>query len=530
MTADSDARSAPLPPAEATGCFETLCAAMGNGFAICELSSGPGGAPRDFVVRAANRVFGEHFGLSVEEILSRTGSALLQPAELGDWVARLSASLEGGSAQRFEHRSRCAGRQLVVCACGFGGGIVAVGLEDVTDRQRVERERTEFENKLLQAQKMEAIGQLAGGIAHDFNNILAALIMQLNMLRIRAPISPVRLERAIDEMLDSANRATGLTRQLLLLGRGHPMQTARHDLNEILRGLRDLLAHAIDERIALVFELGEDPLWFEGDAGMIEQVVMNLCVNARDAMPEGGRLTIATRHETFDETTTRRAGATRPGAHVCVEVSDTGSGIEPRLLERVFDPFFTTKAQSQGTGLGLATVRSIATKHGGFVEVRSEVGRGSAFGVHLPGAPAGSPAETRRSAAAPLGGTERILVVEDQAPVRYMTVDCLHSLGYRTEEAEDGPEALQVWEAERGRFDLLLTDMVMPGGMSGLDLCVRLRERAPGLPTVITSGYSTELVHVGPLPEPCFVFLPKPYDIAALAAAIRRCLGKENNR
>jgi two-component system cell cycle sensor histidine kinase/response regulator CckA len=397
---------------------------------------------------------------------------------------------------------------------------------DTTETKKADAERAELQIQLLQSQKMEAVGQLAGGIAHDFNNILAAIIMQLGMLQLEPRVTPDELREVVSEVLELANRAASLTKQLLLFSRRQAMSTSRHDANVLIRSVTKLLRHMIDERVTLSLELSDQPQWIEGDAGMIDQLVTNLCINARDAMPQGGRLTITTCTVVIDDETVRRRTPARTGRYICLRVSDTGGGIDPTILDRIFEPFFSTKPQGKGTGLGLATVHGIATKHGGFVEVESQLGRGSTFSVYLPNALVGDAAVHPRVASGIRGGSEAILVVEDEAPVRRMAVRCLRNLGYRVSEAANGIEALQVWEKEGGRFDLLFTDMVMPEGLSGLDLCSRLRDNKAGIKTIIASGYSAEIVNDDNVAEHDVRFLSKPYDIATLAATVRECLEK----
>ena len=397
---------------------------------------------------------------------------------------------------------------------------------DITEAKKADDERAELQSQLLQAQKMEAVGQLAGGIAHDFNNILGAIIMQLGMLQLEPKVPPDELKEVVGEILELANRGASLTKQLLLFSRRQAMTSSRHDANVLLRDVTKLLRHMIDERVTLSLEFSEHPQWIEGDAAMIDQLVTNLCINARDAMPQGGRLTITTCTVVFTDETAVRHGPARAGRYVCLRVSDTGCGIEPAVLDRVFEPFFTTKPQGKGTGLGLATVHGIVTKHKGFVEVESQVGKGSTFSVYLPNASAEDANEQQQASGGIRGGSEAILVVEDESPVRRMAVRYLRNLGYRVSEAANGLEALKVWEKEGGSFDLLFTDMVMPEGMSGLDLCVRLREIKTGLRTIIASGYSADIVNDDDVAKHDVRYLSKPYDVATLAATVRECLEK----
>jgi PAS domain S-box-containing protein len=394
---------------------------------------------------------------------------------------------------------------------------------DLTDARKADEERAELQARLLQAQKMEAVGQLAGGIAHDFNNMLGAMIMQLDTLRFEPRLAMEEVREVAAEILASANRAALLTRQLLLFSRRQAMRTAPHDLNAIVRDLTNMLRRMIHENIELAQDLSCEPLWIRGDAGMIEQVVANLCLNAQDAMPRGGELTLSTRTVVLDEELAGRRGAPRGVRMACLAVADTGSGMEPAVLEHIFEPFFTTKPQGKGTGLGLATVHGIVAEHRGFVEVKTKVGSGSAFSVYLPIAPASED----RAAQGPgpeamRGGTESILVVEDDEFLRRAAVRLLRRLGYHVAEAADGAEALGAWQRENGRFDLLLTDMVMPGELSGLELYTRLRELKRDLRAIVVSGYSA--LDEGSASRLGIRTLAKPYDHSALAAAVRVCL------
>jgi two-component system cell cycle sensor histidine kinase/response regulator CckA len=405
-----------------------------------------------------------------------------------------------------------------------GAPACRVVVSDISAAKRAEKEREALQTQLLQSQKMEMVGQLAGGIAHDFNNILAAIIMQLDLLRIQPNVERDTLLETVDELLASAHRAAHLTQQLLLFSRRQPLKTSRQDANTIVLGLTQLLERLLGEHVTLDVDLYPEPLWIEGDASMITQVAMNLCVNARDAMPEGGRLTIATRPVVLDPAATERHRAARPGPYIWLRVSDTGCGMEPAIMERIFEPFFTTKAPGKGSGIGLATVDGIVTTHGGFVEAESQPGKGSTFSVYLPRVEYPNATEEHRDATSLRGGNERILVVEDEPYVRRSLTLCLRQLGYGVTEAVNGPEALKIWERERGNFDLLFTDMVMPGGLSGLDLCSRLRERKAGLKAVVSSGYSAEMVDDKKAIGRNITYLLKPYSVNTLAATVRACL------
>jgi PAS domain S-box-containing protein len=394
---------------------------------------------------------------------------------------------------------------------------VLVFFQDVTQRKSLEAQ-------LRQAQKLEGIGQLAGGVAHDFNNILAAIMMHLGLLQLNPRIDR-ETAQSLKELDAEARRAATLTRQLLMFSRRSVLSVSPLDMNEIIANLLKMLGRLIGEHVRLRFD-GQNGLpVVQADAGMMEQVLMNLVVNARDAMPNGGRITISTSTATFDEAAARLHQDRKPGSFVCVEVSDTGCGMEEKVLKRVFEPFFTTKEAGKGTGLGLATTHGIVAQHHGWVEVSSEVGKGSSFRIYLPvfstsiveNRPELPPEPTR-------GGQESILLVEDDPTVRLLVGHALRALGYQVREAANGKEAMALWQEIGSTIDLLFTDMVMPEGISGLELVERLQAMKPGLKALISSGYSSEIVNAGRPTKAGIRYLPKPYETPALAAAVRACL------
>jgi two-component system, cell cycle sensor histidine kinase and response regulator CckA len=384
-------------------------------------------------------------------------------------------------------------------------------------------ERKRMEGQLRQAQKMEAVGLLAGGIAHDFNNLLAVLAMQIGLLSDSAPGEERRAMAA--DMAATVDRGAALVRQLLLFSRRQAVKAERHDLNALVANMTSLLRRLLGERIALVTDLGRSPLWLDGDSGMLEQVIMNLCVNARDAMPDGGRLVVAAHAVmlTQDEAAVTLGARSERFAHL--RVTDSGCGMAPNVIERAFEPFFTTKAVGKGTGLGLATAHSIVAQHGGFIRVESEIDEGSTFHVYLPLIAEGGVQTAATTHGPALGHRERILLVEDDPSLRRVTAHGLQGLGYEVALATDADEALATWERESGRFDLVLSDMVMPGSMSGLALCRKLCERDESLRAIVVSGYSLELGKDDEIAGNRIQRLTKPVHLGALAAAIRTALG-----
>ena len=388
--------------------------------------------------------------------------------------------------------------------------------EDITERKTLEAQ-------LLQAQKLESVGQLAGGVAHDFNNILASTMMHLSFLRQNSNLDR-ETQESLEELTQEAQRAANLARQLLMFSRRSVLEVKTLDLNETVGNLLKMLGRLIGEHINLVFSRLAGLPAVEADPGMIEQVLMNLCVNARDAMPKGGTLTIGLEAVQIDEPKKRIWAGARRGLFVCLSVADTGCGMGEATLQRIFEPFFTTKEAGKGTGLGLATVHGIVGQHQGWVEVESQVDQGTMFRVFLPAAANQVFESVQAKQQAALRGNETILLVEDEASVRRITAQNLRLLGYGIFEAASGPEALEVWNARERQIDLLLTDMVMPGGLTGLDLADKLRETQPNLKVIIASGYSADIVNQGVLTAKHIIRIQKPCPLEALSKVIRQCL------
>ncbi|HEX9084392.1 MAG TPA: ATP-binding protein, partial [Gemmatimonadaceae bacterium] len=389
--------------------------------------------------------------------------------------------------------------------------------QDVTERHTLEEQ-------FQQAQKMEAIGRLAGGVAHDFNNLLTAILGYCELLLTdSAPDDQRRPD--IAEIQKAGRSAAELTRQLLAFSRKQIIEPTLLDLNEIVAGLRPMLGRLIGEDITVQLGLVPGRALVKADRGQLEQVIMNLVVNARDAMPNGGTLTIETANVELDESYAKTRVSVKSGEYVMLTVSDTGTGMTPEIQARLFEPFFSTKEVGKGTGLGLATVHGAVARSGGFVNVYSEVGMGTSFKVYLPRADAteivvDAPAPVTRSP----DKTQTVLVVEDAEGLRELTRRLLEKLGYVVLVAANAGEALRRFE-ENPAIDVLLTDVVMPGA-SGPELSRQLVQRRPGLKVIYMSGYTDEaIVHHGVL-DPGIALLNKPFTSEALGRKIREVLDR----
>jgi PAS domain S-box-containing protein len=392
--------------------------------------------------------------------------------------------------------------------------------EDITEKRKLEEQ-------FRQSQKMEAFGQLAGGVAHDFNNILAVIQLQAGLLKLECNLTPELINYAGD-IEKAAERGANLTRQLLLFSRKQTMQPRDLKLKDLVASIARMLQPALGEQVELKFIFSDEDLVIHADPGMIDQLLLNLAVNARDAMPSGGQIRIETSSVEFDEVTAGRTFRARPGSFVCLSVTDTGCGISPEILPHIFEPFFTTKEVGQGTGLGLATVLGIVQQHKGWINVQSEVGKGTAFRVFLPRLNLTVDTKFIRFSPASLrGGDETILLVEDEPSLRASVRTALSRLGYRVLEAATGNEALAVWQQHRAEIHLLLTDMVMPGGMTGKELAAQLLQQSPKLKVIYASGYSLEVGGKNFPLEDGINFLNKPFQAQKLAKTVRRCLDQD---
>lgn len=389
-------------------------------------------------------------------------------------------------------------------------------------------ERKSLEAQLWQAQKMESIGRLAAGVAHDFNNMLAVIQGNASLLLMAGNLKEDKSADYAHQICLATERAATLVRQLLTFSRKQVMQPQHVQMNEIIGNLKKMLERMLNEDVALHVNSTPGLPMIHADVGMMEQVLMNLAVNSRDAMPGGGRLVIETAAVVIDKAYQELNPGTPTGDYICVSVSDTGCGIPQENLSRIFEPFFTTKEVGKGTGLGLATVYGIVRQHGGWIKVYSETNQGTVFRIYLPVSTAAEKKPEDSVTERPIcGGHETILLVEDEPQLRALVRNILERYGYRVLEADSGQAALDVWGEHAGKIDLLLTDMVMPGGLTGKELAERLRVASPSLNVIYSSAYSAEVVGKDFSLIEGIDFLQKPYNPRLLAQSVRDSLDRD---
>ena len=441
----------------------------------------------------------------------------LLPADINDLVQNCLRTAQS----KLRHETRMDGRTL---SWSFHPVAASRGVhcyvEDIT-------ERLDLEAQFRHAQKMDSIGQLAAGVAHDFNNMLTVIQGHAGMQLARPDLPPETKESA-QAVLFASERAASLTRQLLMFSRKNVMQQTLLDVREVVGHLSKMLRRLLGETITLEFQPPEKLPLIQGDVGMIEQVLMNLSVNARDAMPKGGKLSIGVGVVEIDAGYVQAHPEARSGRFLSLRVTDTGCGMDASTMSRIFEPFFTTKEVGKGTGLGLATVYGIVKQHEGWIEVASQVGKGSTFALYFPAR--SDPVGVRQTESVLTtrvrGGSETVLVVEDEPVLRNLAQVILKECGYRVLEARSGVEALEVWRRHPGAIDLLLTDVVMPEGMSGMDLAQKLLPAQPSLKIIFASGYSMDELDTDFIRQGHALFLQKPYNHVTLARVVRECLDK----
>jgi PAS domain S-box-containing protein len=387
-------------------------------------------------------------------------------------------------------------------------------LEDVT-------ERLTLQAQLQQAARMEAIGRLAGGVAHDFNNLLTVINGHASFIAETEGSTPDTTESAT-QIIDAAERATSLTRQLLLFSRRQALQRTHFDVTDALASMWKMLSRIVGEDVHVEFHLPQHPSFIDADAGMVDQIVLNLVVNARDAMPKGGLLVVSAREVTLSEVPAHTEAV--PGRYVCIAVSDTGDGIPPAVLPHIFEPFFSTKEAGRGTGLGLATVFGVVKQHQGWVDVNTAAGQGTTFYVWLPLSESQEPPPVIEKAITAAHGGETVLLVEDETSVLMLMRRTLERQGYRVLPASAASEAFDVWRSNRESVHLLVTDMVLPLGVSGRELAAQLRADRPSLRVLIVSGYSADFSGKEFKHQAGQYFLQKPFTPTRFVETVRACL------
>jgi PAS domain S-box-containing protein len=477
----------------------------------------------DGVIQAANPAWTELLGYPSGDLREMSLGDLSHPDDLAPLQSQFAILGAGVPVRDFDMRLRSANRDLIWINWTFtpGEGVFYGVGRDVTQRKHLE-------DQLRQAQKMEAVGQLTGGIAHDFNNLLTGIVGALDLLQTRLGQGRTEnLLRYTKAAMDSANRAAALTHRLLAFARRQPLDPKPVDANRLVASMRELLRSTLSESIELEYATA-DGLWLTlCDSHQLESAILNLAINARDAMPEGGRLTIGTANAVVDDAQTSQQRDSEPGRYVVVSVSDTGSGMPADVIAQAFDPFFTTKPIGQGTGLGLSMVYGFAKQSEGHVRIESTVGEGTTVKIYLPcfqgeiegDTAARGPVESVRSEAG-----ETVLVVEDEPVVRALILEVLQDLGYRTVEAADGPAGLKALESKE-RIDLLVTDVGLPG-LNGRQLADHARTKRPDLKVLFITGYAESATTMSGFLLPGMEMIAKPFPVEVLAERIRSMIEK----
>jgi PAS domain S-box-containing protein len=466
-------------------------------------------------------------GYRPEELIGRSAIDFIYPDDLESTRNEMRMARRGRSMRNFDSRYVHKDGRVVTLAW------TGVWTEEEKQHFFIGRDMTErmaLEQQLRQAQKMEAIGQLTGGVAHDFNNILTVITGMTEMLG-QAVAGTPQLRSLVKAIEEAAEHGAQLTQRMLAFARKQPLQARVIDLNNIVNGMSRILQRVIGEDVTLVTTLA-DGLWEAlADPSQVEDAILNLAINSRDAMPSGGRIVLQTANVHLDQSYAAQNIEVIPGDYAALIVTDNGTGMPPDVMDSAFEPFFTTKDVGHGTGLGLSTIYGFVKQSRGHVKIHSEVGFGTTIKLYLPRA---APAELPTETPAPkrdqnLAGRETILVVEDNVAVRRVAVRVLEGLGYRVRQAADGHAALAMLR-QADPIDLLFTDIVMPNGVSGLDVFAQARQLHPDLRVLFTSGYSERFVDGRPADSEGTSFLPKPYGRDKLAAAIRNALGGSDDR
>jgi PAS domain S-box-containing protein len=484
------------------------------------------------VIESINPATERLFGYSAAELIGQNVKVLMPEPYRGEHDRYVANYLDTGVKKIIGIGREVSGRRkdgstfplhLSVSEFSAEGRRYFTGMiHDLSDRKHVEEALRESERRLAQAQKMEAVGQLTGGIAHDFNNLLLVIAGNLELLELK--LERGEQKALLKEAQDAAMLGSKLTDQLLTFARRRHMDTQVIQLNDQVVGIADMLRRTLGEHVTLSTALARNIWATRADPAQFQSALVNMAVNARDAMPKGGKLVIETRNIVLDAGHADFHAELTPGEYVQLSVSDTGSGMPSDVRDRVFEPFFTTKEKGRGTGLGLAMIYGFVKQCGGHITIYTELAHGTTFNLYFPRADsAAAEASPGVKGTTDPDARETILVVEDDERVRRLTITRLKMIGYQVLEASDGARALDILTGGDA-IHLVFTDLVMPGGMSGRDVAARARELRPGIKVLLTSGYAEELVHGEDLEREQLKVLRKPYHQADLAAALREAL------
>ncbi|MBI3813656.1 MAG: MEDS domain-containing protein [Nitrospinae bacterium] len=494
--------------------YRTLFDEINEGFALHEIICNKKGEAVDYRFLEINPAFETMTGMKRDNVIGKRVLEVLPNLEKY-WIESYGKVALTRIPVKFQNYARELGKYFEVAAFSPQKGQFATLFTDITDKKKLE-------DQLRHAQKMEAVGQLAGGIAHDFNNILTTIIGYGDFLRDETPEGS-SLKTYADQILTAADNAAGLTRGLLAFSRKQVIATKPVNLNEIIRRVEKLLLRLIGEDIELKTALTEKDLTIMADRGQIEQVLMNLCANARDAMPNGGILTIDTGFIEIDDAFIKAHGFGKEGMYALISVADTGMGMDEKTRERIFEPFFTTKGPGRGTGLGLSTAYGIIKNHDGYINCYSEMGKGTIFRIYLPITKAGI--EDAKAAALPplRGGTETVLIAEDDADVRKLMKDVLIGFGYRVIEAADGEAALKAFKENMDKLRIIILDVIMPK-KCGKEVYQEIKKMSPDIKAVFTSGYTEDIIKKTGILEEGLNFISKPVSPSELLRKVREVL------
>jgi PAS domain S-box-containing protein len=486
-------------------------------------------------IRFWNQKAEKLYGYTAEEVLGQLHSIIVPPwlrevhsrwmeKYLTGQVPEISGKIVEGIGERKDGSQFSVETSTALLKQRGETYLVAI-LRDITDRKKAEEERAKLESQFRQSQKMESVGLLAGGIAHDFNNILTAIIGYASLLQMKMkgddPLRPY-----LEQILTSSQRATSLTQSLLAFGRKQIINPRPVKANEIITRMEKLLVRLIGEDIDLKTILTDEDITVMADSGQIEQALMNLATNSRDAMPQGGHFIIETQRAVIDDDYVKTHGYGKPGEYVLISVSDSGTGMDEKTREKIFEPFFTTKEVGKGTGLGLAMVYGIIKQHNGYINCYSEPGKGTTFKIYLPmHREAAEVQETMESAPTTIGGTETILVAEDDADARKTTRNILENFGYTVLEAVDGEDAVKVFKENRDTVKLLLLDVIMPK-KNGKEAYEEIRKLHSGAKALFISGYTANIIHKRGMLDQNLDFIMKPVSPTDLLRKVREVLNK----